>query len=69
MLTVLTNGKVHFHPNKKMMLKVLNWGRRTDDKIRFHLNYHQELSEKLKISEAEQKKYKFELDGQTEFKI
>lgn len=66
---VLTNGKVHFHPNKKMMLKVLNWGRRTDDKIRFHLNYHQELSEKLKISEAEQKKYKFELDGQTEFKI
>ena len=66
---VLTNGKVHFHPNKKMMLKVLSWGHRTNEKIRFHLNYYQELSGKLKITEAEQKEYNFELDGQTEFKI
>lgn len=66
---VLTNGDVHFHPDKKMMLKVLTWGRRVDDKIRFHLNYYHELSKNLKISEEEKDKYKFELDGNVEFKV
>jgi len=67
---VLTNGNVHFHPNKKMIIKVLKWGRRYNNKIlRFHLNYYRELIKSLKISEAEMNKYKFELDGDVEFKV
>ncbi len=37
------------------MLKVLA-GTPTNEKIRFHRNYYQELSGKLKITEAEQKR-------------
>lgn len=53
-----------------MIIKVLKWGRRYNNKIlRFHLNYYRELIKSLKISEAEMNKYKFELDGDVEFKV
>ncbi len=66
---VLTDGNVHYHPNKKMMLKILKWGRRIDGSIRFHLNYYKVLSKSLNITEDEKDKYQFELDGNAEFEI
>lgn len=66
---VLTDGNVHYHPNKKMMLKILKWGRRTDVGIRFHLNYYMDLINSLKITNEEKDKFKFELDGNTEFEV
>lgn len=66
---ITTNGAKYYHPNKKMMLKVLSWGRRKGKKLKFHLNYYDELFEQLNISQADKNCYKFECDGKRKFEF
>lgn len=67
---ITTNGVQHFHPNKKMMLKLFKWSQKKDDKqLTFHLNYYDELYKELNISKEEKIHYNFECDGQREFEF
>ena len=67
---ISTNGMKYFHPNKKMMLKILRWGKRCDDeKMQFHLNYYDELYKKLNIADIDKLQYKFECDGKRTFEF
>lgn len=67
---VTTNGDKYFHPNKKMILKVIKWGQRIDGKkITFHLNYYDSLHTKLNIRKMEKQKYNFDCDGKREFEL
>ena len=55
---------------KKMMLKVISWGKRKGGKkISFHLNYYHNLYKKLNITKEEEHQYKFECDGKREFEF
>lgn len=67
---VSTNGSKYFHPDKKMMLKVICWGKKLGDKkLTFHLNYFDELFRQLNISEADKHHYNFECDGRRKFEL
>ncbi len=67
---VSTDGSVHFHPDKKMMLKIIKWGRRESDKeLIFHLNYYDALSKQLNISEVEKHQFDFNYDGKRTFEF
>lgn len=67
---VSTNGKQFNHPNKKMILKVVSWGKRKgDENIFFHLNYYDDLYKKMKITKEEEYQYKFECDGKSTFEF
>lgn len=67
---VTTNGMKYYHPDKKMMLKVVSWSKCKEDKrLTFHLNYYDDLYKQLKITEAEKRLYKFECDGQRSFEL
>lgn len=67
---ISTNGMKYFHPDKKMMLKVISWGRKTEGRqLTFHLNYFDELYRRLNISEADKHHYNFECDGRREFEL
>ena len=67
---VSTNGMKYFHPDKKMMLKVLKWGKRIEGKqLTFHMNYYDELWKNLNITETEKLSYNFECDGKRAFEF
>ena len=67
---VSTNGAKYFHPDKKMMLKVIKWGRTIEGKqLTFHFNYYDELWKSLNITETEKRSYNFECDGQRTFEF
>lgn len=67
---ISTNGMKYFHPDKKMMLKVISWGKKTEGRqLTFHMNYFDELYRKLNISGAEKRHYNFECDGRSEFEF
>lgn len=67
---VSTNGKKYYHPDKKMMLKVMRWGKKIEGKqLTFHLNYYNELWKNLNITEAEKRSYNFECDGKRAFEF
>ena len=53
-----------------MILKILRWGKRSDNKILyFHLNYYDELYKKLNIADIDKLQYKFECDGKRTFEF
>ncbi len=65
---ISTNGVKYFHPDKKMMIKIFNWGKRSEGKqLTFHLNYFDELFNKLNISEKDKQHYNFQCDGRRVF--
>lgn len=67
---VTTDGTQFYHPNKKMMLKVIKWGKAIDGKsLTFHLNYYDDLIEKMNISESDYKAYGFRCDGKRTFEF
>lgn len=67
---ISTNGKKYFHPDKKMMLKVISWGKTKEGRqLTFHLNYYDELYRLLNISEADKRHYNFECDGRRVFEL
>ena len=67
---ITTDGTQFYHPNNKMMLKVIKWGRRLGDKgLTFHLNYYDELIGKMNISVSDYKTYGFECDGKRAFEF
>lgn len=67
---VTTNGAQFFHPNKKMILKVVSWGKRKENKeISFHLNYYNSIYDKLNITCSDKLQYKFECDDKREFEF
>ena len=57
---ICTDGNNHFLPDKKALLKVINFNENKGSDINFLFNY-KETIEKLRISLNEKKKYKFEL--------
>lgn len=67
---ICSNGDKHFLPNKKTLLKVSKWGRKSNgDKFLFHLNYFDELFPKLNISEQDMQNYHISCDGQRCFEF
>ena len=67
---ISTNGVKYCHPNKKMMVKVFNWGKRIEGRqLIFHFNYFEELFNRLNISDADKYHYNFECDGRREFEL
>lgn len=67
---ITTDGTEYFHPNKKMLLKVLKWGRAAGDhQFKFHFNYYDDLFPKLCITEDEKRNYGFDCDGQRTFEF
>lgn len=67
---ISTNGMKYFHPDKKMILKIINWGKKREGKqLTFHFNYYDELYRQLNISEADKHHYNFECDGRREFEL
>jgi beta-lactamase superfamily II metal-dependent hydrolase len=67
---ISTNGKKYFHPDKKMMFKVMKWGKRVEGKqLSFHMNYYDELWKKLNITESEKRSYNLECDGKRAFEF
>lgn len=67
---ICSNGDKHFLPNKKTLLKVSKWGRKSNgDKFLFHFNYFDELFPKLNISEQDMKNYHIACDGQRCFEF
>lgn len=67
---ITTDGRQFYHPNKKMMLKVIKWGRLEEGKnLTFHLNYYDELMNKMNIQESEFKTYGFSCDGKRTFEF
>lgn len=67
---ISTNGVKYYHPDKKMMVKVFNWGKRIEGRqLTFHLNYFDELFKLLNISNSDKNRYNFECDGRREFEL
>lgn len=67
---VSTDGTKFRHPNKKMMMKVIKWGKKTGDSmLTFHLNYYDHLIKEMNISESDCKSYRFECDGKRTFEF
>lgn len=67
---ITTDGSQFYHPNKKMMLKVIKWGRKGEGKdFTFHLNYFDELINKMNIHESDFKTYRFSCDGKRTFEF
>ncbi len=67
---ISTNGVKYYHPNKKMMVKVFNWGKRFEGRqLIFHLNYYDELFKQLNISDVDKYHYNFDCDGRREFEL
>ena len=66
---ITTDGTQFYHPNKKMMLKVIKWGKMLDGKpLTFHLNYD-ELISKMNITDEDYKAYGFNCDGKRTFEF
>jgi beta-lactamase superfamily II metal-dependent hydrolase len=59
---ISTDGNNHYLPNKKTILKVLKQKNDTNNKYQFYFN-HNEVIDKLNISELEKKNRNFELIG------
>ena len=67
---ISTNGERYYHPDKKMILKVVRWGKPiSGEQMTFHMNYYDELYKKLNISEEEKQQYNFECDGRRVFEF
>ena len=67
---ISTDGAEFFHPNKKMILKITKWGKQVGDhQFKFHLNYYDDLSKKLGLTEEEKRNYRFDCDGQRTFEF
>lgn len=67
---ITTDGTEFFHPNKKMLLKVLKWGKAISERqMTFHLNYYDKLYPELRITEEEKQNYGFNCDGQRTFEF
>jgi hypothetical protein len=67
---VTTDGSQFYHPNKKMMLKIIKWGKTIDGKsLSFHLNYYDDLIKKMNISESDYSTYGFRCDGTRTFEL
>lgn len=67
---VTTDGSQFYHPNKKMMLKIIKWGKTIDGKsLSFHLNYYDDLIKKMNISESDYSAYGFRCDGTRTFEL
>lgn len=66
---VSTDGSSYFHPNKKALLKILEWGHTEDMKpFIFSFNYPK-LIDKLKITPEEKACCHFDCDGRSEFEF
>ena len=67
---ICSNGDKHFLPNKKTLLKVSMWGRKSKrDYFLFHFNYFAALFPKLNISEQDMQNYHISCDGQRCFEF
>ena len=67
---VSTDGAKFCHPNKKMMMKIIKWGKMKEESVlKFHLNYYNDLIKKMNISESDCKSYNFECDGKRTFEF
>lgn len=67
---VTTDGSQFYHPNKKMMLKIIKWGKTIDGKsLSFHLNYYDNLIKKMNINESDYNAYGFRCDGTRTFEF
>lgn len=67
---ISTNGVKYYHPDKKMMVKVFNWGKKIEGRqLFFHLNYYDELFKQMNISHADMLHYNFDCDGRREFEL
>lgn len=67
---VSTDGSKFCHPNKKMMMKIIKWGKMKEESVlKFHLNYYNDLIKKMNISESDCKSYNFECDGKRTFEF
>lgn len=67
---ISTDGKKYCHPDKKMMIKVIKWGKRIEGMpLTFHLNYYDELYNLLCITEDEKRHYSFDCDGKRAFEF
>jgi beta-lactamase superfamily II metal-dependent hydrolase len=63
---ISTNSKKHFLPNKRLLLKVLKYSKRTDNlPINFMFNYEEALHN-LEISKKEMKDYNFKVTSNNE---
>ena len=62
---ISTDGS-HFHPNKKLILKIKKWGH-MNSKLTFHMNYYDDLFSKLNITEEDMNDNNFSCDGQRTF--
>ena len=66
---ITTDGTQFYHPNKKMMLKIIKWGKKLEGKpLNFHLNYD-ELIGKMNITDEDYKAYGFKCDGKRTFEF
>lgn len=67
---VSTDGTKFCHPNKKMMMKIIKWGKKEEGTmLTFHLNYYDNLIRKMHISKSDCKSYNFECDGKRTFEF
>lgn len=67
---ISTDGSKYYHPNKKLMMKIIKWGeRKGKQKLVFHMNYYEELFSKLNITQQEMDHYSFMCDGKRTFKF
>lgn len=67
---ITTDGTEFFHPNKKMFLKVIKWGKTVGDRqFIFHFNYYDDLFQKLGITDEEKRNYRFDCDGKRTFEF
>ena len=67
---ISTDGSIHFHPDKKMILKLIKWGKREEGKkLTFHMNYYDVLSKQMNISELEKRQYDFDYDDRRTFEF
>lgn len=66
---ITTDGTQFYHPNKKMMLKIIKWGQKLEGRpLTFHLNYD-ELIGKMNITDEDYKAYGFNCDGKRTFEF
>ena len=67
---VSTDGSKFCHPNKKMMMKIIKWGKMIEGSVlTFHLNYYNDLIKEMNISESDCESYNFECDGKRTFEF
>lgn len=57
---ICTNGRRHYHPNKRALLKIVKYSESNDLPINFMFTYQEVISELL-ITEKEKKDYNFQL--------